>query len=79
MDTTLSCFKRHDDALAQRVFPMREMAEKLSSNARKNHIRRLKEGKCTIELGFVLSDLLTSLESIVDHCSNVAETVVNYR
>ena len=79
MDTTLSCFKHHDDALAQRVFPMREMAESLSSNARKNHIRRLKEGKCTIELGFVQSDLLTSMESIVAHCENVAETVIIYR
>ena len=79
MDTTLSCFKHHDAALAQRVFPMREMAESLSSNARKNHIRRLKEGKCTIELGFVQSDLLTSMESIVAHCENVAETVIIYR
>ena len=79
MDTTLSCFKHHDDALAQRVFPMREMAESLSTNARKNHIRRLKEGKCTIELGFVQSDLLTSMESIVAHCENVAETVIIYR
>ena len=58
---------------------MREMAEKLSTNARKNHIRRLKEGKCTIELGFVQSDLLTSMESIVAHCENVAETVIIYR
>ena len=58
---------------------MGDMAEKLSSDARKNHIRRLKEGKCTIELGFVQSDLLTSMESIVDHCANVAETVITYR
>lgn len=79
MDTTLSCFKNNDEALAQRISPMGEMAEKLSSDARKNHIRRLKEGKCTIELGFVQSDLLTSMESIVDHCTNVAETVITYR
>ena len=79
MDTTLRCFKNQDEGLAQRIFPMEEMAEKLSADARKNHIKRLKEGRCTIELGFVQSDLLTSMESIVDHCSNVAGTVITYR
>lgn len=79
MDTTLRCFKNQDEGLAQRIFPMEEIAEKLSADARKNHIKRLKEGRCTIELGFVQSDLLTSMESIVDHCSNVAGTVITYR
>ena len=79
MDTTLRCFKNQDEGLAQRIFPMEDMAEKLSADARRNHIKRLKEGRCTIELGFVQSDILTSMESIVDHCSNVAETVITYR
>ena len=79
MDATISCFKNKDIVLAGSIFPMEEVAEKQSADARKNHIRRLREGKCTIELGFVQSDLLTSMESIVDHCSNVAETVISYR
>ncbi|MBQ8856617.1 MAG: Na/Pi cotransporter family protein [Lachnospiraceae bacterium] len=79
MDATLSCFKNSDLVTAGSIFPMEEVAEKQSADARKNHIRRLREGKCTIELGFVQSDLLTSMESIVDHCSNVAETVISYR
>ncbi len=79
MDATISCFKNRDLVLAGSIFPMEEVAEKQSADARKNHIRRLREGKCTIELGFVQSDLLTSMESIVDHCSNVAETVISYR
>ena len=79
MDVTTDCFKNNDSVLAKSIFEMEKIAEIQNATARKNHIRRLKEGKCTIELGFVLSDLLTSLESIVDHCSNVAETVVNYR
>ena len=79
MDTTLRCFKNNDLVLAGSIFPMEEVAEKQSADARKNHIKRLKDGRCTIELGFVQSDLLTSLESIVDHCSNVAETVITYR
>ena len=79
MDATISCFKNRDLVIAGSIFPMEELAEKQSADARKNHIRRLREGKCTIELGFVQSDLLTSMESIVDHCSNVAETVISYR
>ena len=79
MDATLSCFKNSDLVTAGSIFPMEEVAEKQSADARNNHIRRLREGKCTIELGFVQSDLLTSMESIVDHCSNVAETVISYR
>ena len=78
MDATISCFKNRDLEAAGAIFPMEEVAEKLSAAARKNHIRRLRDGKCTIELGFVQSDLLTSMESIVDHCSNVAETVISY-
>ena len=79
MNATLGCFKNRDLVLAGSIFPMEEIAEQQSANARKNHIRRLREGTCTIELGFVQSDLLTSMESIVDHCSNVAETVISYR
>lgn len=79
MDATLSCFKNNDTVLAQSIFPMETIAEKQSADARKNHIKRLRDGRCTIELGFVQSDLLTSMESIVDHCSNVAETVIAYR
>ena len=79
MDATISCFKNDDLVIAGSIFPMEEVAEKQSADARKNHIRRLREGKCTIELGFVQSDLLTGMESIVDHCSNVAETIIAYR
>lgn len=79
MNATLSCFKNSDVVLAGSVFGMEEAAEKQSSDAKKNHIKRLREGRCTLELGFVQSDLFTSMESIVDHCSNVAETVISYR
>lgn len=79
MDATLSCFKNNDTVLAESIFPMEKAAERQNADAKKNHIKRLREGRCTIELGFVQSDLLTSMESIVDHCSNVAETVIAYR
>lgn len=79
MDAALGCYNNKDISVADSIFPMEKVAEKQSADARKNHIRRLREGKCTIELGFVQSDLLTSMESIVDHCSNIAETVLTYR
>lgn len=79
MDTTLSAFKNRDLVKSQTVPVMKNMADKLGATARKNHIKRLREGRCTIELGFVQADLLTSFESIVDHCVNVAETVGSYR
>lgn len=79
MDAAISCYENHDVVIAESIFPMENDAEQQSAAAKKNHIRRLREGKCTIELGFVQSDLLTSMESIVDHCSNVAETVISYR
>ena len=79
MDTTLKSFKNNDASKAEMISMMAVTAEKKSTDARKNHIKRLREGRCTIELGFVQADLLTSFESIVDHCSNVAETVITYR
>lgn len=79
MDTALNSFKNHDASKAELISMMAVTAEKQSTDARKNHIKRLREGRCTIELGFVQADLLTSFESIVDHCSNVAETVISYR
>lgn len=79
LNATLNSFKDGNAELARQIFPMEAEAERQSLSARKNHVRRLREGTCTIELGFVQSDLLTSMESIVDHCSNVAETVIAYQ
>ena len=43
------------------------------------HVRRLTEGKCTIELGFVHSDIITSYERIADHCSNIAVCLIQVK
>ena len=45
-------------------------------NIKRNHIARLRDGNCTIQLGFVLSDLLTNYERVSDHCSNIAVAVI---
>ena len=76
LDMMVNAFATNDVALAMRVEPLEEVIDELVFSIRKNHIRRLQAGVCTIELGFILSDLLTNMERISDHCSNVASAVV---
>lgn len=76
LQMTVNAFATNDVALAMRVEPLEEVIDELVFAIRKNHIRRLQAGICTIELGFILSDVLTNMERISDHCSNVASAVV---
>ncbi len=57
---------------AKKVEPLEQVIDRLKRHIKNNHIKRLKEGNCTVEYGFVLSDLLTNFERIADHCSNIA-------
>lgn len=58
--------------IAKKVEPLEQVIDKLKRKIKNNHIKRLQEGNCTIEYGFVLSDLLTNYERVADHCSNIA-------
>ena len=58
--------------MAMKVEPLEETIDTLRDMIKAKHIERLKQGDCTIELGFVLNDLLTNMERVADHCSNVA-------
>ena len=58
--------------LAARVEPLEQVIDGLVADIKSNHIARLQKGSCTIEMGFVLSDLLTNCERVSDHCSNIA-------
>jgi len=69
---TVLSFSEEDITLAGQVEPLEEVIDGLNLEIKKRHVKRLKKGKCTIELGFVLSDITTNLERISDHCSNVA-------
>ena len=69
-------YNRWDAELALQVEPLEELIDDLVVQIRENHIQRLREGRCTIELGFILSDILTNYERVSDHCSNLAVTVV---
>lgn len=72
VETVLEVFCREDLALARKVEPLEEVIDYLNSEMKKRHIKRLRKGKCTIEMGFVLSDITTNYERVADHCSNIA-------
>ncbi len=62
--------------VAKMVEPLEQVIDRLKSKIKTNHIRRLKDGDCTMEMGFVLSDLLNNCERISDHCSNIAVCIL---
>ena len=72
LDITTRAFAEDDMELAKKVEPLEQVIDYLITSIRANHVKRLKDGNCTIELGFVLSDLLTNCSRVSDHCSNIA-------
>ena len=73
---TMEAFANGDLAEAARVEPLEEVIDGLCDTVTRRHVERLREGKCTILNGFVLNDLVTDLERISDHCSNVAAAMI---
>lgn len=69
---TMLSFREEDLGLAGQVEPLEEVIDNLCLDIKQRHIKRLREGKCTIELGFILSDISTNYERVSDHCSNIA-------
>ncbi|MBO5252575.1 MAG: Na/Pi cotransporter family protein [Clostridia bacterium] len=76
LDITTDAFVDNDMRQAIEVEPLEQVIDGLKAELKKRHIRRLQEGKCTIELGFVHSDILTNYERISDHCSNIAVCMI---
>ena len=76
MDLAFSSFAANDPVAAKEVEPLEETIDQLIEEIRMRHIRRLQTGECTIQLGFVLNDLLTNFERVSDHCSNIAVCVI---
>ena len=62
--------------LAKKVEPLEQVIDRLKRKIKNGHISRLRNGDCTMELGFILSDLLTNFERISDHCSNIAVCLI---
>ncbi len=73
---TTKVYEKNDLSLASRVEPLEQVIDSLTAEIKSHHINRLQSGDCTIEMGFVLSDLLTNCERISDHCSNIAVAVI---
>ena len=76
LDITEKCFVENDTKLAVEVEPIEEVVDELRDQIKLNHVLRLQKNECTIEHGFVLSDLLNNFERVSDHCSNVAGCVI---
>ena len=72
VDLAFDSFVNENLDSAVQVEPLEQVVDKLKAEIKSNHIARLQKGECTIELGFVLTDIVTNLERVSDHCSNIA-------
>lgn len=79
LGTTIEAFEKNDITLAASVEPLEQVIDNLISDIKSRHVARLQHGNCTIELGFVLTDMLTNYERVSDHCSNVAVAIIESR
>ena len=72
LSLALASFRDDDLNSAIMVEPLEQVVDSLKDRIRLNHVRRMQTGECTIEMGFILTDLVTNLERVSDHCSNIA-------
>lgn len=72
IDRAFECYNLNDLKIAHKVEPLEEVVDNLSIELKNHHIRRLQNDECTVELGYIFQDVLTNLERISDHCSNIA-------
>ena len=72
LDRAVMAFETGDVELAKEVEPLEQVVDALNKEEKQRHINRLRTGTCTIELGFILSDISTNFERAADHCSNIA-------
>ena len=79
VDKAYRVFADQNMSLAEEIEPLEEVIDELSKELKRRHINRLRAGECTIEMGFILSDVTTCLERIADHCSNIGVCVTQVR
>jgi len=72
INTSFDAYIENDTSKAHFVEPIEEIIDEINIEIKKRHVKRLRKGKCSIEMGFVLSDLSTNFERVSDHCSNIA-------
>ena len=73
---TMTAYAADDEELAKTVEPLEQVIDELNKAIKKRHIKRLRKGKCSIELGLVLADIVTNYERVSDHCSNIAVCLI---
>ncbi len=76
LEITHRAYAENDLTMAEQVEPLEQVIDGLIARIRAGHIRRLRNGECSIEMGFILADMLTNFERVSDHCSNVAVAVI---
>ena len=79
VDMSVNIFEKEDVEEAKHVEPFEEAIDVIQKEMKKRHSKRLRKGKCTVELGFVLSDITNNYERIADHCSNIAISVMQLK
>jgi phosphate:Na+ symporter len=79
LNLTVESYRKNDSQEASQVEPLEEVIDDLTSEIRDRHVHRLQTGECTIEMGFVLTDLMTNCERVSDHCSNIAICVIQMK
>ena len=75
VNTAYAVFDKQDMKLAEKIEPLEEVVDELSKEVKRRHVQRLRSGECTIEMGFILTDITTCLERVADHCSNIGVCV----
>ena len=73
---SVSIFENEDAVAARQIEPFEEAIDVIQKEMKKRHTKRLRKGKCTVEMGFVLSDVTNNYERIADHCSNIAISIM---
>ena len=76
---TAEAYENNDAEIAARVEPLEQTIDRLVERIKDKHVARLQNGECTIQLGFILADLLNNFERISDHCSNIAVSVIEIK
>ncbi len=79
VDLSYESFEKGDVEIAVTVEPLEQIIDKMKEYLRSQHIDRLRRGNCSIEAGFVWSDLITNMERVSDHCSNIAGCVIDVK
>ena len=79
LSLTAEAYEKNDAEIAARVEPLEQTIDRLVERIKDKHVTRLQNGECTIQLGFILADLLNNFERVSDHCSNIAVSVIEIK